>query len=344
MNWRLIEEDVVEEAAIKPGMSLKHNKYIKNWSPDYGNVLILAGGAGSGKGFAYDMAIDFDGKKFDVDQLKSQLMKFPIGTKYDKMFFDDYGKHLSECDLANKDDVFNLHQFCDDMNIASNLQSAFFRSVKELSMSKDELNNPEHQKEIRPNVVFDCTLKSTAKLVKIATSCIDAGYDPRCIHIVWILNSHEVAKNQNAARPRRVPGEVLDDTHEGVSKTFRKLFDKSIEITDNEDLNKIVDGDIWIFFNQSNVDNFVKVGDKKSPYFKGGKKHDVGIQMDKINVVKVKSAGKPMPSYEEIMNKKVKEYDKDGNMISNDKITVADKICEYVPTNTRTIWNKIDGD
>ena len=49
MNWRLIEEDVVEEAAIKPGMSLKNNKYIKNWSPDYGNVLILAGGAGSGK-------------------------------------------------------------------------------------------------------------------------------------------------------------------------------------------------------------------------------------------------------------------------------------------------------
>ena len=66
--------------------------------------------------------------------------------------------------------------------------------------------------------------------------------------------------------------------------------------------------------------------------------------MDEINVVKVKSAGKPMPSYEEIMNKKVKEYDKDGNMISNDKITVADKIGEYVPTNTRTIWNKIDGD
>ena len=26
-------------------------------------MLILAGGGGSGKGFAYDMAIDFDGKK-----------------------------------------------------------------------------------------------------------------------------------------------------------------------------------------------------------------------------------------------------------------------------------------
>ena len=330
MNWRLIEEDdILNEAAIKPGMSLKHNNYI-NWNPDYGNVLILAGGAGSGKGFAYDMAIDFQGKKFDVDQLKNDLMKFPIGTRYDKMFFDDYGKHLKDCDLANKDDVFNLHQFCDDIRISDKRQKAFFRSVKELSMSKNELENAKYQKEIRPNIVFDCTMKSISKLVNIVSTCVDAGYDSRCIHIVWILNSHDVARQQNMERPRRVPTDVLDDTHVGVSNTFRKLLEQFNELSDGADGDKIVDGDIWVFFNQRGVDNFTR------------RSGNGGSEMSEINVVKIKSAGKGIPDFDTIMGMKVKEYDSDGNLVSNGGTTIGEKIGEYVPKATRDAWKKIE--
>ena len=59
--WHIINEDAIQ---------------LGGKSEKYGNVLILAGGAGSGKGFAYDMAIDFDGKKFDVDELKTKKINY----------------------------------------------------------------------------------------------------------------------------------------------------------------------------------------------------------------------------------------------------------------------------
>lgn len=64
-------------------------------------MLILAGGGGSGKGFAYDMAIDFDGKKFDVDELKQKLRRNKDDSKWDLAFFQKYGKHLSDTDMKD---------------------------------------------------------------------------------------------------------------------------------------------------------------------------------------------------------------------------------------------------
>ena len=298
---------VLNEAAIQLGGKVERN----------GNVLILAGGAGSGKGFAYDMAIDFDGKKFDVDELKKKILGFKPGSALDKAFFDEYGKHLRDMDLGKGEDVRTLHEFTDLIGLDAKRKSAFFNNV---SLMKE-----------KPNVVFDVTLKERDKIVQIATLATSAGYDKRKIHIVWILNSYEVASMQNKARARKVPQSVLDATHEGVSKNFRYIFDTSTSLVDNTD-GSIVNGDVWIFFNQGGVDNFVK------------KSGHGGMEMTTINAVRIKEAGKPMADFDTIMDMKVKEFDKDGKLVSRDKVTVGDKIRGYVPISTRGAWRRIPED
>ena len=61
-------KEFLEERALNIG-----NKSVSY--PKFGNILILAGGAGSGKGFASNRMIAFEGKRFDVDAIKtSQLI------------------------------------------------------------------------------------------------------------------------------------------------------------------------------------------------------------------------------------------------------------------------------
>lgn len=299
--------NIINEAAIQLGGK----------SEKYGNVLILAGGGGSGKGFAYDMAIDFDGKKFDVDELKAKMINLRPGSKLDKEFFDMYGEHLRDMDLGNPSDVKTLHEFTDNIGLDTKRKHSFFSNVQ---LMQD-----------KPNVIFDVTLKERSKIVEIATLATNAGYDKRKIHIVWILNDHEVASRQNQTRKRKVPQDILDKTHEGVSKNFRYIFDTSTSLVDNTD-GSIVNGDVWIFFNKAGTDNFVK------------KSGHGGMEMTTINAVRIKESGKEMPDFDEIMDMKVKEFDKDGKLLSRDKITVGDKIEGYVPVSTRGEWKRLPED
>ena len=302
MDWKIINE-----AAIQLGGKTEK----------YGNILILAGGGGSGKGFAYDMAIDFDGKKFDVDELKSKMLNFRPGSSLDKQFFEMYGKHLKDMDLKRPEDVRTLHEFTDATHLDKRRKEIFFSNIKTMRE--------------KPNVIFDVTLKERDKITEIATLASMAGYDKNKIHIVWVLNDFDVAKSQNSLRSRKIPEDVLAKTHTGVAKTFKYVLDATNGVTDNTD-GSIVNGDVWIFFNKSGTDNFVR----KS---KGG-----GMEMSIINAVRVKEAKKSMPDFDTIMNMKVKEFDKDGKLLSRDKVTVRDKIEGYVPEPTKGMWRRIPED
>jgi hypothetical protein len=79
--------------------------------PRFGNVVIMAGGAGSGKGFVKDQLVGIEGKVFDVDALKSLAMKAP---KILKRVKSEYGIEMDKLDLKNPDDVFTLHQIIGD--------------------------------------------------------------------------------------------------------------------------------------------------------------------------------------------------------------------------------------
>ena len=218
--------------------------------PKFGNVLIMAGGAGSGKGFVQQNLIGLEGKSFDPDELKKLAGKSPLINKRVK---DEFGVDLK--DLGSKlrvpENVSKLHEIIGDaLNLPNRKQAAFFASV--MSAAADR----------KPNIIFDTTLKDATKLQKLSRQVMELGYEKKNIHIVWVVNDIEVAKAQNLARERTVPTEILVNTHRGASQTMLDIINMG------KTLKKYMDGDIVFAFNKVKVDSDVDISGKGGMYVK----------------------------------------------------------------------------
>jgi len=249
--------------------------------PKFGHVLIMAGGAGSGKGFIQQNLIGLEGKSFDPDELKKLAGKSPLINKRVK---DEFGVDLK--DLGSKlkvpENVSKLHEIIGDaLNLPNRKQAAFFASV----MSAD----PER----KPNIIFDTTLSDAGKLQKLSRQVMELGYEKKNIHIVWVVNDIEMAKKQNLTRPRVVPAEILVNTHRGASNTMGDILRMG------ETLRKYMDGDIVFAFNKMNVDTELVKSDHGGQYMKDA------------DYVYIKRAGKSLPPLNTLnkqMLAKVKSY------------------------------------
>jgi len=248
--------------------------------PKFGNVVIMAGGAGSGKGFVLSNLVGIEGKVFDVDELKQLAAKSSVINKRVK---DEFGVDLK--DLASKlkdpDNVSKLHEIIGDaLGLPDRRRAAFFASV--LSADPDR----------KPNIVFDVTLKDLRKLEKLTRQVDALGYPKKNVHIVWVVNDIEVALDQNRKRDRTVPTEILINTHRGVSQTMNDI------VRMGAGLKRYMDGEIVFAFNKVKVDSeLVKSGrggqyvkDADYVYVKRAGKAPTGVdKLDKQMLAKIKS-------------------------------------------------------
>jgi predicted kinase len=219
--------------------------------PKFGNVVILAGGAGSGKGFVKNKLIGMEGFNFDVDELKSLSMRTP---KLVQKIKDEFGVDPSKLDLKNPIDVAKLHEIIgNELNLDDRRKKAIFTSILTADPSR------------KPNLIFDVTLKDLRKLQNLSNDVKKLGYDNEKIHIVWIINDIEVAKKQNIERPRQVPVEILVNTHRGASMTMHDIINMG------NDLKKYMDGDIVFAFNKVKIDSEIATSDKGGMYIKNAK-------------------------------------------------------------------------
>jgi predicted kinase len=213
--------------------------------PKFGNIVILAGGTGSGKGFVKDKLLGIEGWVFDVDELKKMIMKAP---KINQQVKAEFGIELSSFNQKNPDDVAKLHiMIADILQLDSKKKAALFASI----LTADQTR--------KPNLIFDVTLRNLRKLQELSVFGKELGYDVKNIHIVWILNHINVAIQQNNSRDRTVPEEILKNTHVGVSQTMYDIF------TMGEKLSHYMDGDIWVVPNQVKVDSNLVQNDKNQP-------------------------------------------------------------------------------
>ena len=208
----------------------------------YGQIVFMAGGAGSGKGFAIDNFIDSAGFKVrDVDEMKKavgkldQLGKFSVDKWYKK-----YGKKLSDKpkggglspkahieefvlgkgmtisdisnDLKNPNNVASLHYIVDSMGLKD----------KWLISMLSGKNN----KETLPNLMFDITAKKVSAITDVIKPLLANGYDSKSVHLIWVLANFHVAIKANKERDRMVPEDILLQTHEGAGKTMWELMTK----------------------------------------------------------------------------------------------------------------------
>ena len=217
----------------------------------YGQIVFMAGGAGSGKGFAIDNFIDAAGFKVrDVDEMKKALAKLDKLGKFSvDRWYKKYGNNLSDkpgkkgglspkahieefvlgkgmsiADIAdvnhkdkglkNPNNVASLHYIVDAMGLKDKWL---------ISMLSGKTN-----KETLPNLLFDITAKKVSSITDVIKPLIDAGYDSKNIHLIWVLTKYSIAVEQNKERDRVVPEDIQLNTHEGAAATVWSVLTKQL--------------------------------------------------------------------------------------------------------------------
>lgn len=233
----------------------------------YGQVVFIAGGAGSGKGFAVDKFIDSASFKVrDVDEMKKQLQKLnAIGKLSIQQIIDRFGNNikpadleaikkiqsdgydLKTMDLKKPDHVYALHILVKAMDIKD----------KSLVNMLAASSNPE----VLPNIMFDITAKEIADITDVVPQLLSVGYKPNNIHLVWVLTNYEVAMKANKERERVVPDDILLKTHIGAGNTIWGLVTKALP--------KGMNGRVDVILN--NRENTVFITDKNEKPIKNKK-------------------------------------------------------------------------
>jgi len=229
--------------------------------PKFNNVVILAGGAGSGKGFVSSNLLAIDAKVFDVDEVKTMILKMPklrVAFKdvLEKMYKSGKINYVPDVDdpkvraniLRKPKFVSALHLAAKTINLPGRLENKFFAGILD--------------KENKPNIIFDVTLNDMRKLHNISHKLTTHGYKKENIHIVWIVNDIKVAIKQNRERERVVPEDILVSTHKGAAHTMHEIINMGNSVK------KYIDGDIIIVPNKRNVDSrYVPSKNGKGGYF-----------------------------------------------------------------------------
>lgn len=252
----------------------------------------------------------FKGKTFDVDALKTNILRF--GSKEESRIWQEYKKYaeienekgnhiktnLNDLDLKNPIDVSTLHMFSKAKGYDDKFKELFFKVASETKN--------------KPNVIFDVTLKKVSAIDEDIKPYVKLGkYDKKNVHIVWILNSFEIALEQNEQRARKVSLEIMSQTHEGAALTMREILENS------ENYRDVIDGDIWIVPNQVKVDSSViqntgnEIEWKGKKYSRNAETKKKSMVIDKYSAICIKKSAQSAMKYEEIENflkEKIRAY------------------------------------
>ncbi len=207
----------------------------------YGQIVFLAGGAGSGKGFAGSNFMNSgDFKIRDVDEMKKAYIKLnDLTHKFPE---------LDGIDLKKPEDVGRLHAFVKKKKLVSNTMDNLIKGMK----------NPE----TLPNIIFDVTMKDLDAVKENVPNLLEQGYKPENIHIVWILTDYDIAYNANLDRDRVVPygkdgsPNIILQTHEGAGRTMWDIVGKG-------KIPKNVNGGIYVVLNNRDQTVVFKAEDGK---------------------------------------------------------------------------------
>lgn len=204
----------------------------------FGNIVIFAGGTGSGKGFVLDNLLDISGKVFDVDKLKTLALRSP---KIIERIKKETGEDISKLNLKNPDDTSLLHSLIKEIGLADRYQETAFASI----LLDDESR--------KPNLIFDMTLKDFDDLEEISMYAKRLGYLKSNIHIVWVVNDIDTAKAQNKHRERVVDEKRLEYIHMQVALTMSSIINYGTKIS------KYFDGKMYIVFNNKLQDDLYSI-------------------------------------------------------------------------------------
>ena len=174
---------------------LEEKLIMYNQGKRYGQIVFLAGGAGSGKGFAIKNFME--GEKFkirDVDEWKKAFMKL-ADTK--KLY-----PEIKGLSLRDPKSVYKLHMFVKKKGVKDKSLDLLLRDANTSRL---------------PNIMFDITMKDASDIGDVIPKLVEAGYDSKNIHLTWVLTNYAVAIVNNRNRERVVPEDIMLLSHEGAA-------------------------------------------------------------------------------------------------------------------------------
>ena len=248
---------------IKEGLQLLNEKeIIIGKGANYGQIVFLVGGAGSGKG--YSKTHFLQGNKFksrDVDEWKKAFLKIAmLKNKYPE---------LKALDLKNPDDVTTLHMWVKEKGIKEKTLDTLLLSAKVGKL---------------PNILFDITYKDKEDVNALLPVLKEVGYDSTAFHLVWVLTNYAIAirQNKDPKRGRVVRDDVMLDTHSGASNNMYAVLKNGTPSG--------VDGGVYIILG----------GKEHTVYYKDDKGRELdGVQVPRTVIkdfkyLKLKEPGKAM--------------------------------------------------
>jgi len=259
VEYNMANESVVTEGKLEEKLITFSNRAA------YGQVVFMAGGAGSGKGFAVDSFIDAAGFKVrDVDEMKTAVGNLDkLGKLSIEKWYKKYSKNLKEKELAHvdtyvKDRKLTLAQLASNLKNPNNVSALHF-IVDAMGLKDKWVTNMlmgKTNKEVLPNLLFDITAKKVASITDVLKPLLKAGYDSKNIHLIWVLTNYSIAVNNNATRDRMVPDDTMLSTHEGASQTLWQMLTKALPKGVNGRIDVILNNrENTIFYNKDGSAN-----------------------------------------------------------------------------------------
>lgn len=267
--FELIQENPEQGEPIAEQLNryLEEKALILGKGENYGQAVILAGGAGSGKSFAVSNFMQGEKfKVFNVDAIKDTL--FSIRDRLKRVPNADIGSGsvkdlvaaMQDLNLRRPKDTGKLHMMVKGLGgqgpsksdlgvrdrIIGKINDTDFHNQQDITSLKDLIKDfnvdqknqimffADKTRSVKPNVMFDVTLKDIGALHSelggefgIVQLLKLAGYAPENIHIVWILTDYRIAMRQNLTRGRVVSSDIFFATHRGASGTMRDIVFKN---------------------------------------------------------------------------------------------------------------------
>jgi hypothetical protein len=222
----------------------------------------------------------------DVDKLKIAFQKLDeLGKFTTQDLLDKYGDKISEKDkeLIQKE-LIDKNLKMGDLNLKTPTHVYILHVLVRATGSKDktlELMLAGAEKGQLPNIIFDSTFKEVSDMTDVLPKLFAAGYEPKNIHVSWVLQNYQIAIENNKTRPRVVPEDILLSTHVGAARTVYDLVTKSMPPS--------VQGGIYVILN--NKENTIYILDPKTNKPYRDKKDNPVIKDFKYLVLK--EPGKP---------------------------------------------------
>jgi hypothetical protein len=196
------DEDFINTSMKTFSQYLEEKLILYGQGKRYGQIVFLAGGAGSGKGFAIKNFMQGELFKIrDVDEWKKSFIKLAdTQNKYPE---------IKGLNLKNPKDVYKIHIFIKKLGIKDTSLDLLLKDA-----NTDRL----------PNIMFDITMKDVSDISDIIPKLEKAGYDSKNIHLTWVLTDYSVAIVNNRSRDRVVPEDIMLLSHEGAATNMYNVI------------------------------------------------------------------------------------------------------------------------